>query len=131
MQNPLNQVSRRLNNTPSGKSQGRFATREALDAMVFNSSALLNAAAGLAADLEKGKKLTRRQITVGEPDPFDPEIAAIRKKLDMSQSVFAAVLGVTPASVMSWEYGRRTPSGPVRRLLHIASRQPQILLEFA
>jgi DNA-binding transcriptional regulator YiaG len=32
---------------------------------------------------------------------------------------------------MSWEYGRRVPSGPVLRLLQIADRHPKVLLEVA
>jgi DNA-binding transcriptional regulator YiaG len=100
--------------------------------MPFDAGALLRAASGLSGDLAAGKKLTRHHVSVGQPEPFGPaEIVAIRKHLDMSQAVFASVLGVTPASVMNWEYGRRIPSGPVRRLLHIASRQPEVLLDLA
>lgn len=98
--------------------------------MAFDAGSLLRAADGLAADLAVGRKLTRHHVQVAQPEAFDPaQIVAIRKHLDMSQAVFAAVLGVTPASVMNWEYGRRLPSGPVRRLLLIASRHPEVLLD--
>ena len=104
--------------------------RQALDSMDFDAESLLRAASGLATDLETGRKLTRHHVKVAEPEAFDPaKIVAIRKHLDMSQSVFASVLGVSPASVMNWEYGRRIPSGPVRRLLLIASRRPEVLLD--
>ena len=97
--------------------------------MPFDSAALVRAAGGLSADLAVGKKLTRHCVKIDQPESFDPAaIVAIRKQLDMSQAVFASVLGVTPASVMNWEYGRRVPSGPVRRLLLIASRRPDVLL---
>jgi DNA-binding transcriptional regulator YiaG len=43
--------------------------------------------------------------------------------------VFAAYLGVRPASVMNWEYGTRQPSGAVRKLLSIARKNPRILVE--
>jgi len=98
--------------------------------MPFDSGSLLRAASGLSADLAAGRKLTRHHVKISQPEEFDPaQIVAIRNHLDMSQSVFASVLGVTPASVMNWEYGRRTPSGPVRRLLLIASRRPEVLLD--
>jgi len=32
---------------------------------------------------------------------------------------------------MSWEYGRRSPSGSALRLLEIAIRHPEVLLEVA
>ena len=98
--------------------------------MAFDSESLLRAASGLSADLASGRKLTRHHVKIAQPEAFDPaKIVAIRKHLEMSQSVFASVLGVTPASVMNWEYGRRIPSGPVRRLLLIASRRPEVLLD--
>jgi putative transcriptional regulator len=59
------------------------------------------------------------------------QIAGLRERLNLSLAVFAAFLGVRPASVMSWEYGRRTPSGPFSRLLEIATRHPEVLVEMA
>jgi len=47
----------------------------------------------------------------------------------MSQAVFATTLNVSLATVRAWEQGTRTPEGPSRRLLEIAERHPQILLE--
>jgi len=101
-----------------------------LDALSFDSEALLSAAGGLLDDLASGRKLTRHHVSVRQPDVFQPaEIAAIRESLGMSQAVFASVIGVTAASVMNWEYGRRTPSGPVCRLLRIAAKTPGVLME--
>ena len=57
------------------------------------------------------------------------DIATIRDKLNVSQAVFAAYLGVKPSSVMSWEYGTRQPSGAARKLLSIARKNPKILVE--
>lgn len=125
-----NQTSQKPSATHSSKLPDKSAVQQALDSMPFDSGSLLRAAGGLSADLAAGRKLTRHHVNIEEPAVFDPaEIVAIRKRLDMSQSVFAAVLGVTPASVMNWEYGRRIPSGPVRRLLLIASRRPDVLLD--
>ncbi|MFA6271251.1 MAG: type II toxin-antitoxin system MqsA family antitoxin [Candidatus Paceibacterota bacterium] len=56
------------------------------------------------------------------------EIAAIRRQLNVSQAVFAAYLGVRSASVMSWEYGTRRPSGAALKLLSIIRQNPSLLI---
>lgn len=79
--------------------------------MPFDSGSLLRAASGLSADLAAGRKLTRHHVTISPPEAIDPAgIVAIRNRLDMSQSEFASVLGVTPASVMNWVW----PQDPLR-----------------
>ncbi len=57
------------------------------------------------------------------------EIVRIRKRLGVSQAVFARVIGVARDTEISWEQGRRTPSGPALRLLEIAKRHPEHLVE--
>ena len=52
------------------------------------------------------------------------EIKETRKKLGMSQSVFAVVLGVSKKTVESWESGRYTPDGAARRLIMIMQTDP-------
>ena len=52
------------------------------------------------------------------------EIRAIRKKLGMSQGVFAIVLGVSKKTVESWETGRYKPDGAARRLISIIQTDP-------
>ena len=52
------------------------------------------------------------------------EIKATRKKLGMSQGVFAIVLGVSKKTVESWEVGRYTPDGAARRLITVMQTDP-------
>ena len=52
------------------------------------------------------------------------EIKETRKKLGMSQSVFAIVLGVSKKTVESWEVGRYTPDGAARRLISVMQTDP-------
>ena len=59
------------------------------------------------------------------------DIAKFRDKLGLSQSKFAAVLGISADTLQNWEQGRRHPTGPARVLLKIATRHPKILLELA
>jgi len=85
-------------------------------------------------DHVKGKrKVTLRTTKVSLPDPapeISPEeIAAARQSLNVSQPVFARLLNVPTVTAVSWEKGRRRPSGAALRLLQIAKRHPEALLE--
>ena len=65
-----------------------------------------------------------RRIEVVEPD-----VKAVREKVGVSQSAFAALLGVSARTLQDWEQGRRKPSGPARSLLRIVERHPEVLTE--
>ncbi|MDE2476154.1 MAG: type II toxin-antitoxin system MqsA family antitoxin [Alphaproteobacteria bacterium] len=56
--------------------------------------------------------------------PGQVDVRAIRAKLKLSQSEFAARFGFTTAAVRQWEQGRRYPHGPARVLLTIIEREP-------
>jgi len=60
-----------------------------------------------------------------------PDVATIREKTGLSQSRFAALLGVSVRTLQDWEQGRRAPSGAARTLLMVADRNPRALLEVA
>ena len=62
----------------------------------------------------------------GEPDP-----RAIREKLGVTQKQFAAMLDIPVSTLQGWEQGRRSPRGPAMKLLRIAERRPEVLLEVA
>jgi putative transcriptional regulator len=57
------------------------------------------------------------------PDYGAAQIKALRKRLRMSQTVLADVLGASPSTVRQWEAGDKHPSGPSRRLLDILDRK--------
>lgn len=63
-----------------------------------------------------------RRLEVAEPDP-----KAVREKVGLSQSAFAALIGVSARTLQDWEQGRRKPTGPARSLLRIADRHPEAL----
>ena len=60
-----------------------------------------------------------------------PPVAEIREKTGLSQSRFAALLGVSGRTLQDWEHDRRAPSGAARTLLLIAHKYPNALLEIA
>ncbi len=60
-----------------------------------------------------------------------PPVAEIREKTGLSQSRFAALLGVSVRTLQDWEQDRRAPSGAARTLLLIAHKNPKALLEVA
>ena len=55
------------------------------------------------------------------------QIVAIRKKMNLSQTVFAQVLNVSPSSIRQWEQGKRKPSGSTKVLLELLEKSPHLL----
>lgn len=55
--------------------------------------------------------------------------AEARQRLGLSQSQFAALLGVSVRTYQDWEQGRREPSGAARTLLKIAAIRPDAVHE--
>ena len=60
-----------------------------------------------------------------------PSVALIRERTGLSQTKFAALLGVSVRTLQEWEQGRRAPSGAARTLLMVAAKNPHVLLEVA
>lgn len=57
----------------------------------------------------------------------DPDAEKIRKNLKLSQRKFAALMGISVATLRNWEQGRRKPHGPARVLLGVAAKHPEVL----
>ena len=81
---------------------------------------------------ERGAREGYRVTQVAIPKPPQPmssdEIARVRKRLKYSQSVFARVLNVSTKTVQAWEQGVRVPSDAALKLLTIAKKHPDVLL---
>ena len=56
------------------------------------------------------------------------DIAAIRKRLGLSQARFALYFGISPATLRDWEQGRRHPEGPAKVLLRVIDKEPEAVL---
>ena len=57
------------------------------------------------------------------------DVPTIRQRTGLSQSAFAALLGVSVRTLQDWEQGRRHPTGPALALLRVADRHPRALVE--
>ena len=56
------------------------------------------------------------------------DVKAIRKKVGMSQSEFAAACGIRPGDLRYWERGDKIPRGPALVLLNVVAREPKAVL---
>jgi putative transcriptional regulator len=57
-----------------------------------------------------------------------PNVVALRARFRLSQAKFAALLGISTATLRNWEQGRRVPEGPARVLLRVGARHPDAVL---
>ncbi|MDZ7778950.1 MAG: helix-turn-helix domain-containing protein [Gemmatimonadota bacterium] len=62
-------------------------------------------------------------------DCEDPDVARIREESGLSQTKFAALLGISVRTLQNWEQGRRHPRGPAKVLLRVASKHPRAVLD--
>lgn len=99
----------------------------------FNADDLLRAVEEIRDHVAGKRKVTLRTTQVKLPDPAPEvtpdEIAAARRVLNVSQPVFARLLNVPTVTAVSWEKGRRKPSGAALRLLQIVRKHPETILE--
>lgn len=81
-----------------------------------------------AIEYKKGNvKLRTSDVTVAPlPEMESAEIKNIRLSLDMTQGIFAAVMGVSVKTVEAWEAGTNTPSGAARRMLSLLQTDPEL-----
>ena len=77
-----------------------------------------------AGQIKRGRKKPSRAFKV---DP--PSIKAVRKKLELSQSEFALMIGVSTSTLQNWEQGRREPDGPAKALLKVAAKNPEAVMQ--
>ena len=73
------------------------------------------------------KELNSLRITIPEVHLTTYQIKEIRENLNLSQTVFAKLLNVSPSSIRQWEQGKRQPTGATKVLLDLLKRSPHIL----
>lgn len=74
-----------------------------------------------AGKIQKGESAPSRSFKYSPVD-----VKTIRKKLSVSQSELALLIGVSKRTIQNWEQGRRNPVGPAKALLKVVSYNPEL-----
>jgi DNA-binding transcriptional regulator YiaG len=83
-----------------------------------------------AAKSSRGSIDLRKAELPARPKPLKPaDIRALRANLNASQALLARLLNVSSNAVESWEQGIREPRQATLKLLHIAKKNPSVLLD--
>ena len=72
-----------------------------------------------------GQPVAGTRATVIEVPMVD--VRALRRRLDMTQKVFAQTFGFSLSSVRNWEQGTRRPEKAARILLAVIDRHPHLV----
>lgn len=72
----------------------------------------------------KGKAKPSRQFNLKSPN-----VKKVRTNLELSQSQFARLMGISVDTLQNWEQGRRKPEGSARILLGVAALYPNALAD--
>jgi putative transcriptional regulator len=71
-------------------------------------------------EILRGEKRPSRRFVIENPD-----VKGLRDSFQLSQTEFAAMLGISVKTLRNWEQGRRRPEGPARVLLQIVAKHPE------
>jgi putative transcriptional regulator len=72
-----------------------------------------------------GEAASARRVIARDAQVDALSIKELRRRTGLSQSGFAALLGVELSTLRNWEQGRRAPTGPARALLRAIRNDPQ------
>lgn len=75
-------------------------------------------------EILRGGRKPSRTSAVGEPD-----VRRVRDDFGLSQTKFAALMGISVGTLRNWEQGRRVPEGSARVLLRVVARHPEAVLD--
>jgi len=83
----------------------------------------------LLASVDQARKINRGKLKPSKTFRFNHvAVKNIRKRLHVSQTKFAYMIGVSVDTLQNWEQGRRRPKGPALALLKVAQRNPEVVL---
>ena len=83
----------------------------------------------LAESLKQAGKVHRGEASPSRQFECSPlDIKKLLHELNKSKTEFAAMIGVSVATLRNWEQGRRHPVGPARALLKVVKANPAIVL---
>lgn len=86
--------------------------------------------AELLESVRQGGAILRGQLKPSRAYRFeDLDVRGVREGYGLSQSKFAALMGISPATLRNWGQGRRKLEGSARVLLQVVARRPEAVLE--
>ena len=84
----------------------------------------------LVKSVKEGGAILRGEASPSRSFTFaSTRVKEIRERTRLSQSAFAALLGVSIKTLQNWEQDRRRPTGPAEALLRIIAHKPKLALE--
>ena len=82
----------------------------------------------LVASIREGGKILRGKAKPSRTFVIKtPNVKKIRASYKLSQSEFAALMGISIKTLQNWEQGRREPEGAARVLLQVAAKHPEVI----
>jgi putative transcriptional regulator len=78
--------------------------------------------------LQEALKLIESNRRVPASVRRDIDVRDLRRRLGMSQKVFARRFGLSVSALRHWEHGERRPSGAALTLLNVIDRLPRAVL---
>jgi putative transcriptional regulator len=83
----------------------------------------------LSKSIKEAGKIRRGQIKPSRVFTYNAvDIRKLRESVNVSQSKFARMVGVSVDTVQNWEQGRRRPRGPAMALLRVFQRNPKVVV---
>ena len=84
----------------------------------------------LLASVEEGAEILAGRRKPARAREFSaPDVRAVRTGYGLSQSRFAALMGISVATLRNWGQGRRRPEGSARVLLEVVAKHPDAVLD--
>lgn len=68
---------------------------------------------------------TAAETTPAAASGETPAVRDLRRRAQLTQTEFAARLGVPVETIRNWEQGKRAPRGPARALLAVIAHSPE------
>lgn len=80
--------------------------------------------------IKEAGKIRRGRVKASRSFKYNAvDIRKLRKSVNVSQSQFARMIGVSTDTVQNWEQGRRTPRGPAMALLRVFQENPKAVVK--
>ena len=84
----------------------------------------------LIASVKEGGEILSGEKEAARTFRLEPlDIKRVREGYNLTQTQFAAMLGISVRTLRNWEQGRRVPEGPAMVLLQVADKHPEAILD--